>query len=162
MPPVGALCFYQAHFGRTSSTLCLTMFHSLGGHASARRVSHKLCFCLAHCFMQGCLRFLLVPPKSHMCPLPPLGLSIIRHQSDPSTRQKKLRKILVSVKIFARDSGAGNGCANLMGAWRKCVLSAGKIHADKIPRFRGGRYFGFWGGGGGSADFLILWARGFF
>ena len=26
----------------------------------------------------------------------------------------------------ARDSGAGNGCANFMGAWHFLVLSAGK------------------------------------
>ena len=30
----------------------------------------------------------------------------------------KIRKILVSVKFFVRSSGAGNGCANLMGAWK--------------------------------------------
>ena len=29
-------------------------------------------------------------------------------------------------KISARNSGAGNGCANLMGAWHFLVLSAGK------------------------------------
>ena len=48
MLPVGALCFYQAHLGRT--------------HASARRVSHKPCFRQAHCFVQGLLRFIPVPP----------------------------------------------------------------------------------------------------
>ena len=34
------------------------MFRSLGGYASARRVSHKPCLRQAHCFMQGPLRFL--------------------------------------------------------------------------------------------------------
>ena len=73
MLPVGALCFYQAHFGRTcfqnshfgriSSTLYFTVFRSLGGHASARRVSHEPCFRQAHCFVQGSLRFLPVPPN---------------------------------------------------------------------------------------------------
>ena len=29
-------------------------------------------------------------------------------------------------KISARNSGAGNGCANFMGAWHFLVLSAGK------------------------------------
>ena len=29
-------------------------------------------------------------------------------------------------KILVRNSGAGNGCANLMGAYNFCVLSAGK------------------------------------
>ena len=60
------------------------------------------------------------------------------------------------VKLFARNSGAGNGCANFMGAWNKSVLSAGKTHAHKIPPFRGG-YFGF-GGGGESADFIFMGA----
>ena len=52
MLPVGALCFYQAHFGRTvlpkwplwriSSTPYFTVSQSLAGHASARGVSHEL------------------------------------------------------------------------------------------------------------------------
>ena len=50
-------------------------------------------------------------------------------------------------KIFVRNSGAGNGCANFMDAWKKCGLSAGKTHVHKIPPLRGGVYFGFWGGG---------------
>ena len=29
-------------------------------------------------------------------------------------------------KIRVRNSGAGNGCANFVGTWKKCVLSAGK------------------------------------
>ena len=44
------------------------------------------------------------------------------------------------------------------GRLEKCVLSAGKTHVHKIPRFRGGGYFGFWGGGG-SADFIFMGAR---
>ena len=51
-------CFQNAHFGRISSTLCFTVFRSLGAllHAGA---------------------FALPPraPKSHICPLPHLGLS---------------------------------------------------------------------------------------
>ena len=42
------------------------------------------------------------------------------------------------------------------GHLEKCVLSAGKTHVHKIPRFRGGGYFGF---GGGSADFIFMGAR---
>ena len=61
-------------------------------------------------------------------------------------------------KIFVRNSGAGNGRANFMGAWKKCVLSTGKTHVHKIPPFRGRGYFGFWGGGG-SADFIFMGAR---
>ena len=61
-------------------------------------------------------------------------------------------------KIFVRNSGAGNGCANFMGAWKKCVLSAGITHVHKIPPVRGGDgILGF--GGGGSADFIFMGAR---
>ena len=43
------------------------------------------------------------------------------------------------------------------GRLEKCVLSAGKTHVHKIPRFRGG----IWGLGfrGGSADFIFMGAR---
>ena len=60
---LGARCFQNGHFGRISSTLYFTVFQSLGGHASARRVSHEPCFCQAHCFVQGRLRFLPVTPN---------------------------------------------------------------------------------------------------
>ena len=53
----------NGHFGRISSTLYLTVLRSLGGHASARRVSHKPCFRQVHCFVQGPLRFLPVLPN---------------------------------------------------------------------------------------------------
>ena len=36
----------------------------------------------------------------------------------------------MSVNCFARNPGAGNGCANFMGAWDFLVLSAGK---PRIP-----------------------------
>ena len=45
------------------------------------------------------------------------------------------------------------------GHLEKCVLSAAKTHVHKIPRFRGGGYFGF---GGGGVPILFLWARGLF
>ena len=44
------------------------------------------------------------------------------------------------------------------GRLEKCVLSAGKTHVHKIPRFRGRGILGF-GGGGGSADFIFMGAR---
>ena len=45
-----------------------------------------------------------------------------------------------------------------MGAWKNCVLSAGKPHAHNMPRFRGGGVF--WVGvGGGSANFTFMGAR---
>ena len=43
------------------------------------------------------------------------------------------------------------------GRLAKCVLSAGKIHVHKIPRFRGGGILGL--GGGGCADFIFMGAR---
>ena len=53
------------------------MFQSLGGHASARRMSHEPCFCQADCFVQGPFAFLPCAPKSHLHPLPHLGPSDI-------------------------------------------------------------------------------------
>ena len=44
------------------------------------------------------------------------------------------------------------------GRLEKCVLSAGKTHAHKIPHFRGGGIWGFLGGEG-SADFIFMGAR---
>ena len=59
-------------------------------------------------------------------------------------------------KIRVRNSGAGNGCANFMDAWKKCVLSAGKPMSIKF-RVLGGGFRG-----GGEVPILFLWARGFF
>ena len=53
-------------------------------------------------------------------------------------RVPQIRKSVMSIKLFARNSGARNGCANFMGAWKRCVLSARKTHVHKIPPFRGG------------------------
>ena len=39
--------------------------------------------------------------------------------------KSELRKSVVFIKFSARNSGAGNGCANFMGAWHFLVLSAG-------------------------------------
>ena len=90
MLPEGALCFYQArfgrtvlpkwpHFGRVSSPLYFTVFLSLEGHASARRVSHAPCFRQTHCFVQAPLRFLPVLPnptcaRSHIWGFPIRGV----------------------------------------------------------------------------------------
>ena len=46
------------------------------------------------------------------------------------------------------------------GHEEKSVLSAGKTHVRKIPRFGGGG--GILGFGGGGVPILFLWARGFF
>ena len=45
------------------------------------------------------------------------------------------------------------------GRLENCVLSAGKTHVHKIPRFRGGGVILGLGGGGGSADFIFMGAR---
>ena len=67
-----------------------------------------------------------------------------------------LRKILVCVTLFARNSGAGNGCANFMGVYQNCVLSKGEnLHAHNISCSRGGI---FWVFGRGSADFIFMGA----
>ena len=64
-------------------------------------------------------------------------------------------------KTFVRNSGAGNGCANFMGTWKNCGLSAGKPMSIKFL-ILGGGYFGFGGGGRGEVPILFLWARRFF
>ena len=54
----------------------------------------------------------------------------------------------MSVKFFARNSGAGNGCANFMGALKNCVLSAGKTTMPiKFLVLGEGGGWGFFGGG---------------
>ena len=61
-------------------------------------------------------------------------------------------------KIFVSNSGAGNGCANFMDAW-KMRLFCRKNHVHKIPVLgRGGSILGF---GEGEVPILFLWARGF-
>ena len=65
----------------------------------------------------------------------------------------------MSVKLSALNAGAGMAVP-ILWAPGKWVLSAGKSHVHKIPRFRGGGgYFGFFWGGGGSADFIFMGAR---
>ena len=66
----------------------------------------------------------------------------------------------MSVKCFVRNSGAGNGCANFMGAWKKCVLSAGNPMSIEFLVLGGGGVFWVLEGGG-EVPILFLWARGF-
>ena len=61
-------------------------------------------------------------------------------QKNPRVRKIRVRTI----------SGAGNGCANFMDIWKKCVLSAGKTMSVKFLLFRGG-----FGGGGGKCRFYF-------
>ena len=59
-------------------------------------------------------------------------------------------------KIVVRNSGAGNGCVKFMGAWKNCVLSAGKPLSIKFLVLGGGGGFGVLGGG--SADLIFMGA----
>ena len=66
----------------------------------------------------------------------------------------------MSIKMFARNSGAGNGCANFMGAWKNCVLSAGKPHVHRIVLvLRGEGILGF--GEGGACRFYFYGREAF-
>ena len=49
-------------------------------------------------------------------------------------------------KIFVRNSGDGYGCANFMGTWKNCVLSAGKPMSINSLVLGGGGILGFGGG----------------
>ena len=60
-------------------------------------------------------------------------------------------------KMFVRNSGAGNDCANFMGTWKICVLSAGKPMSRKFLVLGGGGVFWVFFGGG-SADFIFMGA----
>ena len=65
-------------------------------------------------------------------------------------------------KICVRNSGAGNGCASFMDTWKNASVLQEK-HVHKIPRFRGGVFWVFGGGGEcrfylyGRADFSDFW-----
>ena len=72
---------------------------------------------------------------------------------------RNLRKILVSVKIFACNSGAGNGCINFMDAWKNAFFLQEKPMSIKFLVLGGGGILDLPGGG---VPILFLWARGFF
>ena len=60
-------------------------------------------------------------------------------------------------KIFVRNSGAGNGCANFMDAWKKAsVLQEKPMSIKFLVLGGGGGILGFWGG---SANFIFMGAR---
>ena len=65
-----------------------------------------------------------------------------------------LRKILVSVKFVSASLGP-EMAAPILWTPGKMRPFCRKNHVHKIPRFRGGGYFGF---GGGSADFTFMGA----
>ena len=67
----------------------------------------------------------------------------------------------MSVKVRVRNSGAGNGCANFMDAWKKASVLQEKMSIKFLVLGGGGilGFFGGGGGGGGSADFIFMGAR---
>ena len=54
------------------------------------------------------------------------AISPLRPPQPSSLFLRNISEKSFQCKIRVRNSGAGNGCANFMGAWKKCVLSAGK------------------------------------
>ena len=56
--------------------------------------------------------------------------------------------------MFVRNSGAGNGCANFMDAWKKCGGSAGKPVSIKFLVLGGGVFWVL--GGGGEVPILVI------
>ena len=121
LPPaafLAAQCFQNGHFGRIFSTLHFTVFQSLGGHASARRMWHEPCSCQAHCFMQGPLRFFPVLPnptctRSHICGLlifpvfakgANTGAACILTEMNSSTNLANMCKILPqNISLYLRE-----------------------------------------------------------
>ena len=67
----------------------------------------------------------------------------------PAMRENKFQKNPRVRKIFVRNSGAGNGCANL-NLWvpGKMRPFCRKNNVHQIPRFRGGVFWVLGGGGG--------------
>ena len=80
--------------------------------------------------------------------LPMVAPSVCK-ASKKATKSQKNPRVR---KIFVRNSGAGNGCANFMDAWKKCVRSAGKTTAIKFLVLGGG-ILGL--GGGGEVPILF-------
>ena len=60
------------------------------------------------------------------------------------------------MKNSARNSRAGNGCANFVGAWHFLFFLLANSHAHELPRFFGGGGRGLEGGGCGSANFIFM------
>ena len=85
--------------------------------------------------------------SEHACFAPRESSKLSKIQKNPRVR-----------KIFVRNSGAGNGCANFMDTWKNALSLQEKPMSIKFLLLGGGGYFGFWGGGG-SADFIFMGAR---
>ena len=82
-----------------------------------------------------------------------------RHSGHPATVKNGPFKRAINQKnprvrkIFVRNSGAGNGCANFMDAWKKSVRSARKAMSIKFLVLGGGGVF--WVLGGGECRFYF-------
>ena len=75
---LGARASKMATLGASLLLCILQVFQSLGGHASARRVSHEPCFRETKCLVQGPVRFLPALPnptcaRSHIWGFPSLS-----------------------------------------------------------------------------------------
>ena len=81
--------------------------------------------------------------------------SFLRFSGPFFQKNPRVRKILV------RNSGAGNGCANFVGAWKNALFLQEKPMSIKFLLLRGKGYFGFWGECQfyfyGRGDFSDLW-----
>ena len=67
---------------------------------------------------------------------------------------------MIAIKCFAAILGPEMAAPIFTGAWKNCLLSAGKTAMPTkflIPRFMGG-VFWFLLGGAGSADFIFMGA----
>ena len=112
MLPVGALCFYQAHFGRTVlpkwpfwTHLFCSVFYSV---LELRRACFRQARVARAMLPPGALfragAFALPPcaPKSHMHPLPHLGVSDISW-TGKVPRGPNDQKNVISIEIFDLD-----------------------------------------------------------
>ena len=80
------------------------------------------------------------------------------HENDENHENPGCKpRVPQTIGLEIPDSGAGNDCANFMGAWKNALFLQEKP-CHKIPRFRGGILGFFGGGGGGSADFIFMGA----
>ena len=73
-----------------------------------------------------------------------------------SVKEREDRKNPRVHKIRVRNSGAGNGSANFMDAWKNAFFLQEKPMSIKFLVLGGGGWFL---GGGGSADFIFMGAR---
>ena len=84
-----------------------------------------------------------------------LSKLLFQNASKEHCQKKKPRVI----KLFARNSGAGNGCANFTGAWKIAFFLQENPPCPQKFLVLGGGVFGV--GVGGSADFIFMGARTF-